>query len=273
MKLAISNLAWPSHEGYEISKILHARNIHGLEIAPNRLFNNPTNTTLGAENHVVKSWHKKGVSLIAMQSLIYNRPELQLFGSEDSRREMFDHLVSMIYLAHRLGIHTLVFGSSQNRIMRGTDPFRAKNIAIEFFNKLGDEAAKIDSQILIEPVSARYKSSDFATTTAETLKLVQEISHKNIGLNFDTGTMAMNRENPSGSISLARDHIRHVHISEPWLEVIGSTATNHSLVASCLKEIGYNGWVSIEMLSTTPQIPNNIAICDAIDFAGEHYLS
>ena len=43
----------------------------------------------------------------------------------------------------------------------------------------------------------------------------------------------------------------HFHISEPMLEPVSGGVVDHRSAAATLKDIGYSGWVSIEMKMVT----------------------
>jgi D-psicose/D-tagatose/L-ribulose 3-epimerase len=271
MELAISNLAWLQQEKIQIGKILKQNNIRGLEVIPGRSFKNYNTTTEKGAAQVARFWARRGISLVAMQSLTFGKPELQVFGSEDSRRATHAHLIKMMDLARTLGVPTLVFGSPKNRVIGDQNRNQAIQRGLEFFNEVGNSALERGVKLLIEPVSAGY-GCDFATTTQETFEFVQEVANAGIGMHLDTGTMSMNGEDIASTIASIAGNINHVHISEPKLGLVGPGPTNHALVAACLKDTNYNGWVSIEMLNGKHFVSDQAAISDAISLASEHYL-
>ena len=84
------------------------------------------------------------------------------------------------------------------------------------------------------------------TTTAEAVALCALVDHPGIRINADLGGMTLAREDPGVSIRAARSFVAHVHASEPHLVELGASA-DHRAAASALREIGYDGWVSVEM--------------------------
>src|SRR3990172_927424 len=115
MRLAASNIAWPEHDDAAMARLLPSLGYEGLEIAPTRVWPVPLATT-GAERVTFRRfWESRGLRVVAMQALVFGRPDLRLFGPPDSREELARHLVGMIGLAADLGAHVLVFGSPRNR--------------------------------------------------------------------------------------------------------------------------------------------------------------
>ncbi len=73
MKIALSNIAWEHSENDAIAKILQAYDIHGLEIAPTKIWKDPTRVTKNDISSYKKYWNKKNIEIIAMQSLLYSQ--------------------------------------------------------------------------------------------------------------------------------------------------------------------------------------------------------
>ena len=89
--------------------------------------------------------------------------------------------------------------------------------------------------------------------TEQYLAFADRISSPMLGLNFDIGHQYCVGEDPAASVRKLAKHIRHVH-----LEDIAATRVHHHLVPgagvidfpsviAALGEIGYAGWVTIEL--------------------------
>jgi sugar phosphate isomerase/epimerase len=78
--------------------------------------------------------------------------------------------------------------------------------------------------------------------------------------------MIINGEDCERAIEDGFDLIRHVHISDPHLAIVGVWADYHARVARRLHALGYGGWVSVEMRGG--QAESNVeAVRRALDFA------
>lgn len=242
MKLAISNIAWDAQVNSEVSTLFKDFGVEGIEIAPTKVCSNPENASPTLINEYKEYWESKNVELVAMQSLLFGKPELSIFG--DKQTDTFEYLQTIIEMASGLSAKALVFGSPKNRLVGSMDFHHAREQAIEFFYKLGDKASQKGLYFCIE-ANPRAYGCDFLTKTLETLQFVHDVNHPGVKLQIDTGTMFINKENPRDIIEKCLPYIGHFHISEPYLNLIGSQ--DHTFIVDSLKEVNYSGWVSIEM--------------------------
>jgi D-psicose/D-tagatose/L-ribulose 3-epimerase len=269
MRIAISNIAWHPSEEEPAAALLAAHGIQGLEVAPTKVWAKPTEVDSGQIDAFQYSWMRRGISLVGMQALLFGKPELQLFGEEECRRATIEYLTGIIRLAGRLGTTALVFGSPKNRMRGAMSATTATDIAIEFFNELGDVAGDNGVQLCIEPNPSAY-GCDFVQTGAEGLELVQRIDHRAVRLHLDAGILTMNQEDIDHVLEDSIPYLAHFHISEPQLGVIGSGGVDHARIAGRLRKLGYRNWVSIEMRDGWTS-PNTLAISEALDYVTHTY--
>lgn len=247
MKLAASNIAWQPAEDDGIARILRERGFTGVEIAPSKRWQSPLDATANEIVAYRDSWRRRGLQIVAMQSLLFGRPDLQLFGPPTVRAALRDYLVALIEIAGGLGARALVFGSPGNR-KRGAIPLdEANGIAVDFFREVGAAATSRGCVLCLEPNPTVY-DCDFINTTAEAVSLCQRINHPGVAVNGDAGAIAINGEDPIETISGSVAWFGHFHASEPSLAEVG----NGPVQAACavaLDAARYDRWVSIEMRS------------------------
>jgi sugar phosphate isomerase/epimerase len=250
MKLAISNLAWDNAHDAAVAALMQSHGLAGVEIAPTKVWDEPLDASDSEIESYVEFWTGFGIQIVALQSLLFNKPDLQLFLSDDSRSEMRSYLEGIIELASKLGAQILVFGSPKNRTRGDIDSATAEKIAIPFFRTIGDYARDCGVTFCIEPNPVQY-GCDWITTSAEGSHLVDSVGSQGFGLHLDAAAMTLSTEDPATAIPRAINALRHFHISEPNLKPVGSSpspGSDHSRFAKSLKATGYNGWMSIEML-------------------------
>jgi D-psicose/D-tagatose/L-ribulose 3-epimerase len=245
MKLAASNIAWDPDEDDAVADILRDRGFTGVEIAPSKRWDSPADATPGEIAAYRQAWEDRGLKVVAMQALLFGRPELQLFTSSAVRGALREYLTALIEMAHGLGARSLVFGSPKNR-KRGKMPLdAATGIAVEFFREIGEVAASRDCVICIEPNPTVYEC-DFINTTAEAVALCERIASRGVKVNGDAGAIATNGEDPAAAIATSFEWLGHFHASEPGLTEVGNGEV-HRAAAAELKARSWAGWVSIEM--------------------------
>jgi D-psicose/D-tagatose/L-ribulose 3-epimerase len=269
-QLAISNIAWDLHEEDQVLKVLHSFEVNKIEIAPTKLWSLP----IDSEDPVIEGYkhqqHQKGFEIVAMQSLLFNKPELCLFTNELSREATFHYLCNMIRIANRVGAKNLVFGSPKNRIMGDLDKNNCLDTAIDFFYRLGVFAEENSVMFCIEPNPPQY-GCDFITNTLEGVELVREVGHPGFRLHLDAAAMILNEESYSDSIESAMPFMAHFHISAPFLGIVSSEVNHHIEIAKALKSNGYKGCRSIEMKNGL--LDRNVdSVERALDFASRTYL-
>lgn len=263
MKLAASNIAWEPVEDDAVASILRQHGFTGVEIAPSKHWKSPAEATPTEVAAYRAAWEQRGLQIVAMQALLFGRPDLQLFASDSVRRDLRDYLVALIELASGLGAHALVFGSPKNR-KRGAMPLNeASDIAVEFFREVGTLAASRGCIICIEPNPPSY-DCDFINTTAEAVALCEQVGHNGVRVNGDAGAIATNGEDPTATVIRAAKWFGHFHASEPSLAEVTETQIQVAC-ADALVRAGYAHWVSIEMRASS-----SVKSVDAISRAASH---
>ncbi len=247
MKLAVSNIAWSREEEPEVASLLVERGIAGVEIAPTAVWPDPLAAGREAWHAHRAWWQGQGIAVVSLQSLLFGHPEMALFTDDVSGHAMLAHLTGLMELGAAVGAVPLVFGSPKNRTVGHRDRIEAWVSATHFFAVAGARAEDRGVCLCIEPNPTAYQC-DFVNTVAEGIALVRAVSHAGFGLHVDAGAIAMNREPIAETISAAAPFIRHFHASEPFLAPLGTTnATDHAALAAALRDVGYTGWVSLEM--------------------------
>lgn len=247
LPLAVSNIAWPADEEIAVATTLQTLGVRFVEIAPTKVFADPTRTTKTERADYSQFWADHGITIVAFQSMLFGRADLQIFGDAAVRAETMTVLSRFIELAGALGAKTLVFGSPKNRIVPpGMGLPEAHDIAVEFFRTLGAVAIDNNTRFCIEPNPTIY-DCNFVTTAAAGLDLVSDVEHPGFGLHLDIAGMTLQGDPLTESIHNAAARINHFHASAPYLGALEDTQVDHAEAARALRDINYSGYVSIEM--------------------------
>lgn len=259
MKISISNIAWEKAEDKNILNTLKKHQVKGIEIAPTKIWKNPTEVKYMHARKYKEYWMQNGISLVAMQSILFGHPELTIFDTKEVRKKTLEYILKIINLASLLGIKIMVFGSPKNRSIKNFSKSEAFEIACEFFSKIGNLAKQYEVYFCIEPNPPSYETN-FINNTKEAIELVKAVNHPYFRLHLDSGALALNHENYEEAIKEGFPYLSHFHISQPYLAPVGKGIVNHKKIAEILKDLKYDNWVSIEMLNTNDK--NNIDIVD-----------
>ncbi len=271
MKLAVSNIAWTAAEEPEVAQALQELGVHYVEIAPTKVWEDPTNVSDAQIQEYKDFWAKHDIEVVAFQSMLFPHPEMTIFDNAETRQQTKEHLAKFIELAGRVGAEVLVFGSPKNRIVpEGMSSDEAWNIAREFFGSLGDVAIQSQTNFCIEPNAKEY-NCNFVTTAAEGLKLVEDVDNLGFELHLDAAIMALEGDDPQTSVENAKQHLRHFHISAPMLMPIEEEKVDHKAFADALRSINYQHFTSIEM-RPGDEGTNVDRVREAVKIAQKYYV-
>lgn len=247
MRLAISNIAWRKDEEDRARDLLQAMGVTGVEIAPPKIGTPPEDLPDEAILAYRQFWNQAGIEVVATQALLFGKPDLVLFGQEDKRRQLLQHLKRMIDLTSLLGGKTLVFGSPKNRLASHISEAEQLAIALPFFQELGAYAASRNTVFCIEPNPAIY-GCDYVLATSEAIALADAVGQAGFGWHNDGAAIACAHDDLAYMAQRPQD-VHHYHLSVPYLDPIDAPdyAVAHRQQIAALKQAGYNGWVSIEM--------------------------
>lgn len=269
MKIAISNIAWQVKEEESIAQIMQSFNITGVEIAPTKICDSPLTATNAEIESYRKFWQSRGIEIVAMQALLFGRPDLTIFRNAEKRKETLDYLSDTIELGSKLGAKSLIFGSPNNRRIENLTGNEVEEIAVSFFFELGEIAAKYGIKFCIEPNPTVY-NCNFINTSQEGLELVEKVNSDGFGLHLDAAAMTLNGEAIETTIVQCFSRLCHFHISEPFLAPVGEGKVDRQTFANTLANLNYQGWKSIEMKAQN--IDSNIEnVTEALRVAIQYY--
>ena len=244
MALSISNIAWNPNLDESVAELLCRHDVHCIDIAPGKYFNNLLEANTEEILSVKRFWNMRRISIIGMQSLFYGTKGFNVFG--ETYLAMLSYLDIICKTASILGARFLTFGSPKNRDRSGLSDSETLDRALSFFYMAGKIAQNYSVVLCLEPNPKEY-GANFLTTTKETYNFIKMLNHPCIKLQLDVGALILNNEENT-VIDMFSDMIGHVHISEPQLKPVGTNQAEHILFSPTIRKLGSNK--TIEMLTT-----------------------
>jgi D-psicose/D-tagatose/L-ribulose 3-epimerase len=150
--------------------------------------------------------------------------------------------------------------------------------AVECYQSLGPVLARHGVTIAIEPLN-RFETY-FLNTAADSVALCDQINHPSVGILFDTFHANIEEKNIGQAYRTVGRHLKHVHTCENDRGIPGSGHVEWQEVFQALRDIRYDGWLTIESfgfslgeLSAAASIWRDIAPTpDSIAFEGVKFL-
>lgn len=228
MRLAVSNLAWPTADDAEALALLASLGVDGVEVAPAKVTDAPRYYRAMIEDC--------GLKIPALQGIMFNRPDLNLFGDHGP---LEDHFSAMADLASELGAEVMVFGAPRNRLRGGLSLTAAWNLAVDTFRDLAFVSHGVI--IGIEPIPLSY-GCDFLTNWMSVWAMVREVCDPGVMVHLDSGCVG-------DEIVYAIEEASpvHFHFSQPGLDDFSQPLPSQAAAATALRATNYQGWATIEM--------------------------
>jgi sugar phosphate isomerase/epimerase len=173
------------------------------------------------------------------------------------RRIRIEHTKRSLSLAAELGAPHVT--TEPGGPLHGRTWSEGLKLFIEELKPVLDHAAQVGVPLLVEP-----EPDLLIETTDQYLEFASHFDTPFLGLNFDIGHVFCVNEDPAEAVRKVAPLIRHVH-----LEDIAATRVHHHLIPGegvidfaavllALQEIGYDGWITIE-LYTCHENPDSAA--------------
>jgi D-psicose/D-tagatose/L-ribulose 3-epimerase len=116
--------------------------------------------------------------------------------------------------------------------------------AAEGYQALGETLVANDVTLAIEPLN-RFETF-FLNTAADAVALCDEVNHPNVGILFDTFHANIEEKDIAAGYRTVARHLKHVHTCENDRGIPGSGHVEWPAVFQALRDIGYDGWLTIE---------------------------
>jgi len=244
MNLSVSNIALPAFDHAALFPTVRDLGFTGLEIAPSRQWHDTWRGLTSADVTTYRrDIERADLRCVGLHSLFYDHPELGLFRDTDKRIESLDFLVHLSGVCRDLGGKTLIWGGGRNR---GDVP-RQNAIAecLDFVGTYAHRTTDHGTCLCFEPLGP--KDSDFINAVHESVAIAEAINHPSVRVQVDAKALVQNKEMSVDTVAAAKPWLVHAHANEPDLGILGTSGNiDHAMFGGVLREVGYDGFVSLE---------------------------
>ena len=277
-KLVVSSIAWQQAQEDIASDMLSDLGVTNVEVSPTKLWPDKIKEdpalVSNEETQAFKDyWSAHKIKPVAMQSMMYLRPDLKLLYEETSEQSI-EYLEKFIELSSKMGVEKMVFGSPKNRILNPNLSYDENySMAVDLFRKIGLTATRYGVIFCIEPNPEAY-NCNFIVNAKEGRQLVSDVNSNGFQLHLDAAGMTLAGDNVYDEIVASEKYMKHFHISAPYLNpVVDDKSVDHSAIAKALKDIKYSDYLSIEMKPDEVDSNNISNIENAVSLTNKYYFS
>jgi sugar phosphate isomerase/epimerase len=167
--------------------------------------------------------------------------------SEATRRNAVAYVKSCVDFAARVGAEVIsLTPTACMKIRPEADIATEVAWAVEGVREAGEYAGEHGVRIAVEPWN-RYENY-LINRVEQSLEFVERVDVESVGCMADTFHMAIEEVSAADAISLAGQRLYHVHFADSNRAAPGRGHTNFVPIVARLKEIGYRGYISFELL-------------------------
>ena len=258
MRFAICNEIFEGWPWERVCDYVRGLGYEGLEVAPFTLADSAEQVSPQRRAELRRAAESRGVEVVGLHWLLVKPPGLYVTHPDPSvRRRTADYFVQLVDLCADLGGKVLVIGSPKQRnFMPGVTREQAMAYAVEVFQPSLDPAARRGVTLAFEPLGPA--ETDFVNTVADAIKLVEQVNHPSFRINIDVKAMSSEPRPIPDVIRSAKGYVAHVQVNDPNLLGPGMGEVKFEPIIAALREIGYDGWLSVEAFDLKPG-PERIA--------------
>lgn len=179
---------------------------------------------------------------------------LRSTGKDANHEGVLPYAETAFRRGQQAGIEVIVFGSSGSRRLHDDFPkSKAEQQFVSLLKKMGPLAEPYGITVAVEPL--RRQECNFINTVIEGAQIVEQVNHPNIRLLFDIYHMLQNGEDPN-DLKQVGHLLAHGHMAEKEKRTApGSAGDDFRPFFAVLKQIGYNGCISIEGKWQVEELP------------------
>lgn len=254
MKFAICNETFNQGQSFEeVCRCAGECGYDGVELAPFPFGDDIRDLTADDRKKIVQTAKDHQLDIVGVHWCLITPKGLHINCKDKETIEFTKKFYNdLIRFCADLGGGVMVHGSPKQRNWEPGEPYQdVFNRTVDFFQSCMGTAAECGVTVLIEPLS--HAETNFINRAQDGLDLIEAVGHPNFQLHLDVKAMHGGEyDAPADVIRQFKDVVKHIHANDPNLKGPGQGDVDHAPVAAALKDIGYDGYVSVEVFDYTP---------------------
>jgi sugar phosphate isomerase/epimerase len=252
MRIGICNEIFKDWLIEDVFEYIKKIGYQGLEIAPFTLADDISLLPSSEIDKIINISEKTGIKIIGTHWLLVKPEGLSISTREKSIREKTSqYLCKLVEFTSKIGGEIMVFGSpKQRRINEGQSYKEVKENLKEVILPVLELCEKNKVYLCIEPLART--ETNFINKAEEAIEIIEEVAHPYLKLHLDVKAMCDEGKEIPEIIELGAKYLKHFHVNDKNLLGPGFGEVDYKPIIEKLKEIGYNGWLSVEVFDFSP---------------------
>ena len=249
MKFAICNEIF---QGWKIEETLAYAGKVGydaVEIAPFTLARYVTDIPANDRRKIRETAALNNIAISGIHWVLAQAEGMYLTHPDEGVREKTStYFCDLVDFCADLGGRFIVVGSPKQRnILDGVSPQEAWDWATAAFRQPVEHAEQRGVTICFEPLAPT--ETNFINTAAEAIRFAQQLQSAHFRIILDVKAMCSEAKPIPQIIRETWPHFAYFHANDKNLKGPGFGAVDFKPIAAALKEVGYDGYVSVEVFN------------------------
>ena len=252
MKYAFCNELFGDRPFEEAFRVARDLGYTGIEIAPFTLAKDAHAVTPEQRESVKRLVADLGMEVVGLHWLLAKTEGYYLTSPDaDLRRRTGEYLATLTHLCADLGGTLMVLGSPvQRNLLPGVTHEQAMEYAADAIRFAVPALTERGITLALEPLGP--KEGNFLNTAALGIELAQMIDSPQVRLHLDVKAMSTEAIPIPDILRASAPWMAHFHANDPNLLGPGMGDVDFVPIFAALKEIAYDGWVSVEVFDYAP---------------------
>lgn len=225
----------------------------GVEVAPFTLAESVRDIGATERRRLAESARRAGIEVVGLHWLLVSPKGLYINHPEkpEVRRRTIAYLIDLVRFCADLGGRIMVFGSPKQRnIMPGHSYEETWDLTVDAFRQCMPACEDAGVTLCIEPLGPA--ETTFISSHREAMDLVDAVDHQNFRMILDVKAMSTEKTPIPEIIHEAAGRFAHFHANDADRRGPGFGDTDFVPILRALTDIGYDGYVSVEVFDFKP---------------------
>ena len=253
MKYSICNEMFEGWKLEDVFEFAAKTGYHGVELAPFTFCESAYDLSKEERDKIRMAAERAGVEIVGLHWLLVSPKGLHINHPDPSVRERTrEYFKELVRLCADLGGRVMVFGSPKERNVLEPLTFeQAWEYAKETFRECAELAEEKGVVICLEPL--HRGQTNFINVPDEAVKMIEEVNRPAFKLILDVYSMSTEELDIPGEIRKHAKYLEHFHANDKNRRYPGSSGeVDYGPIIEALKEVGYKGYLSIEVFEFDP---------------------